>query len=92
MTSSFYCNNCNQTILGFIKDGCIVCKKKKLHKHLRYIFYSKCLIGIKIPIEIIIMITKEASLNENDVKIYSINNDCYRSSIHSRINQIIKLG
>ena len=91
MTSSFYCHFCKQRILGFVNDGCTVCKKRKLKKHLRYIFYSKCLLGIELPIEIIIMIAKKCSHNNNDdVKIYDINNDCYRSSIHSGITQIIK--
>ena len=85
MTSSFYCHYCQQRILGFIDNGCTVCKKRKFQKHLRTIFYSKCLLGIKLPIEIIIMIAKKASQSNDCVKIYNINNDCYRLSIHSGI-------
>lgn len=90
MTSSFYCNFCQQNILGFISDGCMVCKKKRFQKHLRYKFYSKCLLGLELPIEIIIMIAKKASQNNDDIKIYDINNNCYRSSINQGITQIIK--
>ena len=90
MTSSFYCYSCQQHILGFISDGCTVCKKKRFQKHLRFIFYFKCLLGIELPIEIIIMIAKRCSDDDDDVKIYDINNNCYRSSIHSGITQIIK--
>ena len=83
MTSIFYCIKCKQHILGFIYDGCMVCKKKKLQKHLRYLFYYRHLWGIELPTDIIMIICKKASENNDNSRIYNINNQCYRSSIHS---------
>lgn len=40
MTSTFYCISCQQHILGFISDGCTVCKKKISKKFEIYILFQ----------------------------------------------------
>ena len=79
------CNKCKLFVIGEKKNGCSICINKEISYKINYRKYSKSLLGIPLPLDIIRYISQLASKDFDNNMLLSVLELCWKARMHNII-------